>query len=388
MIDSICDKNLCIGCAACKNVCPQGAVTMSENEEGFLYPFVDGKLCVDCNVCKNICPINSRKNDDGVIPEAYAVQNADEVMRENSSSGGVFTLISEYIIDQGGFVYGSGFDDRFNVVHKVCKKKEDLSELMGSKYVQSDTRYIFKEIEERLKNNEKVLFTGTPCQIGALKAFLKKDYPDLYTQDIICHGVPSPLVWRKYIAHREKVAGSTVKNITFRNKRTGWKTYSVTFGFSDGKNYSERLVNDPYMRIFLQDLSIRRSCYDCAFKTYHRQADITLGDFWGLKDIVPEFDDDKGTSLVLIHSEKGKELLDAIRPRVRIKKTDFAESVKRNPSVAISAQKPVLRKKFFLDLRKLDFEKLNKKYCDSGLLSRIRRKLAGMIASLGDKNEG
>ena len=387
MIDSICDKKLCTGCAACKNSCPKSAIMMVENEEGFLYPFVDNQLCVDCGLCKNVCPINAKQIDCDRIPFAYAVQCSEDKIRDKSSSGGVFSLIAEYIIDQGGFVFGAAFNDKYNVEHISCGIKDDLYKMQGSKYVQSDVGETFKESEQYLLNNKKVLFTGTPCQIGALRAYLKKDYPNLYTSDLICHGVPSPLVLRKYIEYREKIADSKVEHISFRDKRTGWKTYSVQFEFIDNTEYCKKLVEDPYMRIFLQDLSIRNSCYNCVFKTKHRQADITLADFWGLKEVVPEFDDDKGTSLVLLHSEKGQDLFDAIRSRIRIKRVDFSESIRKNPSIIKSAKKPVLRKQFFIDLKKLDFGKIAKKYCDNGLLSRTRRKVAEIFAKLGEKNE-
>ena len=344
---SIQDKSKCSGCHACFLACPQKCIRLVADEEGFLYPQVDQKECSSCNLCEKVCPIlNPHSISKETKPLAYAVKNTDEYIRERSSSGGVFTAMAEYIIEQGGLVFGAAFDDDFNVVHIRVDKKEDLEKLRGSKYVQSKIGYTYQEAKEALISGNPVFFTGTPCQIGGLKAFLKKDYEKLYTQDLICHGVPSPFAWKKYLEYLADKYGSEVKHVAFRNKAKSWKKYSISIWFENGQELTEPFTENVYMQAFLKNLCLRPSCYNCAFKGINRVADITLADFWGIETVLPQMDDDKGTSLIMIHSDKGKELFETISCRLQGQEVDAPLAIHENGSAVYSSPLSPKRKCF------------------------------------------
>lgn len=370
---SIQDKSRCSGCHACFLACPQKCIRLVADEEGFLYPQVDQKECSSCNLCEKVCPIlNPHSISKETKPLAYAVKNTDEYIRERSSSGGVFTAMAEYIIEQGGLVFGAAFDDDFNVVHIRVDKKEDLEKLRGSKYVQSKIGYTYQEAKEALLSGKPVLFTGTPCQIGGLKAFLKKDYEKLYTQDLICHGVPSPLAWKKYLEYLKNEYITEVKYVSFRNKEKSWKKYSIFIRFENGQELMEPFTENLYMQAFLKNFSLRPSCYDCQFKGVNRVSDITLADFWGIENTLPQMDDDKGTSLVMIHSDKGKELLEMISSKLQRQEVDALLAIHENGSAVYSSPLSPKRKCFIDRLKKKSFEKNVKKCIKPSLYIRIK----------------
>jgi coenzyme F420-reducing hydrogenase beta subunit len=230
-----------------------------------------------------------------------------------------------------------------------------------------------------LEEGKKVLFSGTPCQIAGLYSYLKKDYPDLFTQDFICHGVPSPKVWQKYLQYRETNANSHIQHVEFRNKDKGWKTYSLKISFDDGSLYSKTVLEDMYLKLFTRNMSLRESCENCSFKNIHRQADITLADFWGLKNVLADWDDNQGTSLVMTHSEKGKRLLESVSKCTRIEEVDFKNGIRSNPSMVMSSSLSLLRKNFFRDLNKLPFDKLYIKYCGNSFKVRYKREIIKII---------
>lgn len=339
MID-ISSKDQCSGCHACSNVCPKGCIQMLSDSEGFWYPQINKDKCIDCGLCEKVCPIIHRwKPDESRITTALAAMNKNENIRLRSSSGGIFSLLAEVIIAQSGIVFGAAFSDDFRLVHHICvDNTNDLDKLRGSKYVQSKIGDTYKQAKEYLDSGRKVLFTGTPCQIGGLYSFLRKEYDNLYTQDIICHGVPSPMVWEKYLEERERKAASKTQRMFFRHKKYGWKTYAVLFEFSNNTAYVKSLQEDSFMRAFLSDSCLRPSCYNCSFKTAHRQADITLADFWGIQYVMSDMDDNKGTSLVLVHSDKGKGLISSIRENIVFKETNIDTAIKYNPALIHSAK--------------------------------------------------
>lgn len=376
---SICDPMQCTGCAACAALCPKKCIAMKRNEEGFLVPIVNYDLCINCGMCRNNCPVANKPADDNRVPKGYAIINRDEKTRLNSSSGGVFSLIAKEIISRGGVVFGAAFDEAFNVQHIAIEKIEDIDKLQGSKYVQSNVENVYEQVRDFLESGSWVLFSGTPCQTSGLKAFLRKDYENLITQDFICHGVPSPLVWEKYVEYREKTAGARAKAISFRKKDESWKRYSVSFLFKNNTEYRKVLTNDYYMQGFLGHLYLRNSCHDCSFKQLHRQSDLTLADFWGVEKIMPEMNDDKGTSLVLVHSIKGKELLDSIKENTITQVVAFEDSIKDNRSYLVSCQPSLFRKQFFNSIHKKQIDKLINKYCGTGLSARLRRKIKRMF---------
>ena len=366
-------KSKCCGCYGCYNICPKNAIEMVQDEKGFYYPKVIKEKCINCGLCNQICPI-SNKTEIINSPKAFAAYNKEEKIRKESSSGGVFTLLAEKILEQNGVVFGAKFDKNFNVIHSYVEKIEDLEVFRGSKYVQSKIGETYKKAEEFLKNGRLVLFSGTPCQIEGLKKYIRKEYDNLYTQDIICHGVPSEKVHQKYLKHLEKKIKTEIKEVRHRTKINGWKKWTVNITFKNKQNYQQEHDNDIYMKAFLRNISLRDSCYECSFKKKNRISDITLADFWGIENILPEMDDDKGTSLVIINSEKGQELFDNVKNNLIVKEVDFEKAISYNPSLIKSEEPDKNRDKFFRDLDKLDFDKLVKKYIPKRSL--LRRTLS------------
>ena len=382
----IIEKTKCCGCHACYNACPQNAITMEESELGFKYPVIDKEKCINCGLCKKVCPILNKKTMDNQ-PIAYACMNKNEEIRRESSSGGIFTLIAEKILGLNGVVFGAEFDKDFNVIHSYVESNEDLDKLRKSKYVQSNIEDSYKMVKNFLHEDRYVLFTGTPCQIEGLYSYLQKDYNKLYTQDIICHGVPSPEIWKKYKEYIEKQKDIKIVDMNFRDKSNGWTTYSLKYTDVTGKIYYELSSKSKYMKLFLKDYILRESCYDCAFKNKNRKSDITLADFWGIQNINKEIFDDKGTSLVIVNSKKGNELFDLIKKDIKYIETDFEEAIKYNPSMIKSAQRPNNREKLLSELMNTnEFDVIIKKYIpNERMLKKIIRNCKNIIKAILNK---
>jgi len=360
-------QELCNGCHACSIICPEKCITMEQDREGFLYPEIDEEKCTECGLCRHVCPINKSEGErTGEItnPEAFAVINKNEEIRINSSSGGIFSLLAERIINEGGVVFGARFNEKWEVIHDYTETLEGLEAFRGSKYAQSRIGNTFRQVKDFLteEGGRKVLFSGTPCQIGGLKSYLHKDYDNLFCVDIICYGVPSPKVWQKYIMFREGVAKCKTENIVFRHKVSGWKHYSIMFAFTNKIKYCEIHQKDLFMSGFSKKLYLRPSCYQCDFKTINRISDITIADFWGIQNVAPEMFDDKGTSLVLIQSLKGKHFFDKIKSDTNFAEVDCEKSLQFNPLALRSAIKPKNREKFMKNIDNFPFDKLIKSY--------------------------
>lgn len=372
------EKKNCCGCSACYNVCPKSAIIMEYDDYGFEYPHVDKSRCINCKLCEKVCPIinfRSEKNN----PMAYACKNKDEEIRKESSSGGIFTLLGEEIIKNGGVVIGASLDENLNLKHTVASKVSELDEIRKSKYLQSKINNTYKIAKEYLENDDYVLFTGTPCQIAGLKSYLKKDYKRLYTQDIICHGVPSKKLFSEYIKENEKSLNEKIKKINFRNKDSGWKNYSVDLK-SNNHEIKQKSNKNDYIKLFLMNIALRDSCYDCKFKNYNNLSDITLGDLWGIENLCPELDDNKGTSLVMLNTNKGKELFERIKDMMICKKIDIEDAVKYNHSMKESSMLNPKRDEFFNDLGILKYKKLIKKYIkDESIFKKILHKIKSVI---------
>lgn len=352
------DKTECCGCFSCKNICPQNAISMVEDEYGFKYPNINYNICTNCGLCDKVCPIINKKHESNEKSRAYAAINKDENVRMKSSSGGMFSLIAENIINAGGVVYGANFNENFLVEHSRAETIEEIDKFRGSKYIQSDINKSFKEVKRDLIAGKKVLFTGTPCQVEGLLTFLMKPYENLYTQDFICHGVPSKEVWKKYLEYRKKQDNNNPKKISFRNKKNkGWNEYQLLFEYDKNKKYVDH-NQDLFMKVFLSDIALRDSCYKCEFKKKHRIADITLADFWGINYVLPEMNDEKGTSLIIINSQKGNELLKEIQDKTFIKEIAIEDAIKYNKSMIQSATINNNREEFFKNLKMDSFEKL------------------------------
>jgi coenzyme F420-reducing hydrogenase beta subunit len=375
------NKNMCTGCSSCCNICPHGCITMNIDIEGFWYPVIDDQKCSQCGLCNQVCPVLYKQIVDN-DPRAYACINNNESVRRFSSSGGVFTLIAEAVINQGGIVFGAKFDENFFVSHCCAETLEGIEEFRGAKYIQSKIGDSYKLARFFLDQERKVLFSGTPCQIGGLKTYLGKNYEHLFCVDFICHGVPSPKVWQYYLRCRIDNANSPISKVAFRNKDKGWKSYSVLLNFQNGTEYRRTRYQDLYIRAYLKDICLRPSCYNCAFKTLHRQSEITLADFWGIQNILPEMDDDKGTSLVIVNSIRGENMLNKIANKIIFKQVNLEKSIYFNSSAIQSMPIHPKRKKFFEELNKKPFDKLVKKYCSDPMIVRLKRNVNSLLKVL------
>lgn len=333
------DLSDCTGCSACAAICPKMCISMLPDEWGRLYPRVDTERCINCGLCEKNCPLDTVCLENAET-YSYSVCNLRDDIRKTSSSGGVFTILAEHVIENGGVVFGAAFDENWDVVHIFADSIPELSRFRGAKYVQSKIGKSYQQAKDFLQNGRLVLFSGTPCQIGGLKAYLGREYENLICQDMICHGVPSPGIWRKYLAELERKMGASAREVSFRCKKRGWKDYLMSIGFKNGKLYQKPIALDPYMRAFISNLSLRSSCFACKYKGISRQADITLADFWGVERIQPEMDDDKGTSLVLVRREKGKRLMEMIHKKARVEPVDTEEALRYNSSAVRSAIRP------------------------------------------------
>lgn len=336
---SLAEPNLCVGCSACASICLKRCIEMETDSDGFRYPvLMHPANCVECGMCESVCPVlneSIKANDD--LPSAYAAFTKDERIRQDSSSGGIFTEIAKRVIEENGVVYGAAYDEGFAVCHCCVDKIEDLQKLRGAKYAESNLGSSFPEILDRLKNGQLVSFSGTPCQVAGLKSFVRKDYNNLICIDFVCHGVPSPMAWDAFIKYRaEKDAeGKLPQRINLRSKETGWSRYqySNVFEYEDGRKSSIVSSQSLFMKLFVGDYISRPSCSECRFKGYSRVGDITLGDFWGIWDIEPEMDDNKGTSVILIHTPSGEKLWRDIEPKIKSKKVTLEQASRQNQSM-------------------------------------------------------
>ena len=341
------EKDLCCGCTACYSVCPKNAIKMVRDNEGFLYPEVDREKCVNCGMCKKVCPILNKAELNEFKPKAYLFQNSNEEIRKDSTSGGIFTAIGEFVIKNNGIVYGATFDDNFVVNHIGIESTDDLSKFRKSKYVQSNQNNCFKEIKQYLDNGKLVCYSGTPCQVGGLRAYLRKDYENLILVDIMCHSVPSPLVFEKYKGYiLKKMNANKILNINFRDKNKYGYKYSMMTVETDNGIYSQGIDTDPYLRAFFGDTSVRPSCYNCHFKTMKRVSDLTIWDCFNINEIDKSFDDDIGTTRVLVQSEKGEKLLENL-DNVRLKELDINIATKKVKEMTSSVNYNSKRKEFF-----------------------------------------
>lgn len=366
----------CTGCSACANICPKNCISMVSDDYGFLYPQINNDKCINCSICEKTCPVLNKKEQEisnEVI--SYAAKTNNENIRKQSSSGGIFSVIAENILENDGIVYGAAFDENFVVKHISVSSLDGLDLLRRSKYVQSDLNNSFKTVESNLKNGKPVLFTGTPCQVEGLLAYLKKTYDNLITMDFVCHGVPAPNVWEYYKTLLENQYKSSITNISFRDKSLGWKTYSMRVEFENGNVYCTAFGNDPYMKAFLANLDLRDSCYSCKFKNTKHKSDITVADYWGIDKTTPEIDDDKGLSLLLVNTEKGVSLLSDIEKELTLTKTDVEKSFNYNPCIIKSAQEHSFSRYFLNAYNKGDFSKTVEKCLDPSYATRIKRKL-------------
>lgn len=388
---TITDKSKCCGCSACVQRCPKHCIALVEDNEGFLYPKADSNVCIDCGLCEKVCPVINKDNKQEPL-EVFAALNPNEDIRMKSSSGGVFTQLAEKIIEKGGVVFGARFNEQWEVVHDYVETKEGIGIFRGSKYVQSRIGDNYRIAEAFLKEGRGVLFSGTPCQIAGLRKYLRKDYDNLLLVDFICHGVPSPGVFRTFlrdeidkyaftgvgrksvllpciplVSERDRLdyQGLNIRSICFRDKRNGWKKIGFALTLSKASTAGEKnsvltlytpLHENSYLRGFLKDIYLRPTCHACPAKHLSSGSDITLGDYWGIAFTMPELDDDKGISAIIVNTEKGRITLHSTN--VQLRSASFSDLLVHNSALQNSVPIPPQRELFFRNDGKTFEEKI------------------------------
>lgn len=338
------NKTTCTGCAACSNVCPTSAIQMQENQWGFLLPNIDESKCINCKQCENVCPkLHYPRTENRFKPSCYAAQGEDDI-RKVSSSGGIFSLLASEILSLNGIVYGASMDENFFVSHQRITSIGELFKLRKSKYVQSNIGDVYKKVKADLLQDQYVLFSGCPCQIAALKNYLGKSYEKLFLIDILCHGVPSNKMLKDYI--EESFSNPRCKSIDFRDKRVGWRADCLTIYYEDGTNRIFTTPESEYEIGFQNNLTLRDSCTDCEFCGHQRQGDLTLGDFWHVEDYNPDWKDGKGTSVILINNEKGDQLLDKIKEKLKLLEPAPLEAAERFNRIKLTFSSHPMKRRF------------------------------------------
>lgn len=416
----ISDPSRCCGCSACVQRCPKQCISLCEDAEGFLYPEVDTSHCIDCGLCEQVCPELHADAERRPL-QTFAAINPDAGVRLASSSGGVFTALAEQVIDAGGVVFGAAFDAHWEVRHRYAETREELAAFRGSKYVQSVIGDTFLQAERFLKSGRQVLFSGTPCQIAGLRRFLRRDYDHLLCVDFVCHGVPSPGVFRAYLAeemtkivHRGEKKfrfafstipsipkadalaarlGCRIDDIRFRDKTNGWKKFRFALSLSKASAAGEKIpfcaltdderatsscfTENAFMQAFLRDLILRPSCYACPAKCFRSGSDLTLGDYWGVEHEAPHLDDDGGTSLVFANSGRGQQFLSSLP--FLLHSQPFGRVHAHNSSITVSVSRPVNRKFFFMMLSRSGFFRALGVTTNPSLPFRLLRKLYRLL---------
>lgn len=344
------NQDLCTGCGGCAADCPKECIRMEADAEGFLYPWVDQSQCVDCKKCEQTCAV-LHKPVVGETVQVWATRNTDSDVRRESSSGGVFTALAKCVIGDGGAVCAAVYTEDWTVVHKIAFTVEALSAMRGAKYVQSHAGHLFARLKSLLTEGKPVMFVGTPCQCAGLKAYLGQDYERLILVDMVCHGVPAPSVWKAYVRRRRELDanGAELTSVNLRDKSTGWSryAYSVKLQYANGSAYCVPQGQDPYMRGFVGDLYLRPSCSECSFKGISRCSDLTLGDCWGIWDSHPDFDDNRGTSLLLVHTAKGQQIWNRLCADFGSVAFAVEDVTKYNPSAVSGSRAHASRGEFF-----------------------------------------
>ena len=367
-LKSICSYGECTSCMACYSVCPVHAISVCQDEQGFYKPLIDSEKCIGCRRCVQVCPVHGNINKNMPM-KAIAMWIKDKKLHRDSTSGGAFTALAKEVIHQKGVVFGAVFDKNFAVHHSWVENENELVYMRGSKYVQSYVGNSFRKAREFLKAGRLVLFTGTPCQINGLKQFLKRPYPNLLTADIICHGTPASPVFRQYLNQMEEKYGSHVQSVQFRYKTDEWKEkgiaclYNMRIVFQSGDVYMKGPDDDPYLVGFFKNCMLNPACYHCFFTTPERIGDFTLADFWGYRaGSFKMVDTGKGVSLILINTERAKEIFNKISNDIDWIERPIAEAVAGNPHLSYPVSIPKEYDAFWRDYRQYGYAYVEKKY--------------------------
>lgn len=359
MIDSVLKSN-CVGCKACGDICPKDAISFSVDYEGFWYPSIDAQKCIECNLCEQVCPAlrpHYSETNGREIPKTYKVYHKDKIIRYNSTSGALYYALAQCFVEKGNYIAGCVYNDRYTGAHHVVSNtKEGLGRIMRSKYFQSDTAGIYKEIKNLLMKDNTVLFCGTGCQVSALYGFLGKNYENLYTIELMCRGINSPLAFTSYMKELMERFHSEIKEVHFKNKSHGWTNLGTLVTFKNGRKYYRNRYNDPWVQGFIVgNLYLRPSCENCMYKSFPRVADITIGDFWGL-----ELNDEEkkyGVSAALVNTEKGDSLMRMCEKHCFIEERSLDEALKGNPALLHTVKLNPKRTEFF---ERIKFEPYSK----------------------------
>ncbi len=372
----ILNKEKCSGCGACAQSCSLNCIQLKTDKEGFWYPSVDTNICVNCGRCEKVCPcLNESVSAKIGNTEVLGVKNNSDEVRFNSSSGGVFTALAKQIFNMNGIVFGVAMSADNKTAHHIqINSIEEIHRLQGSKYIQSEVGNAYIETKNHLDNGKFVLFSGAPCQIKALNLFLGKEYDNLITAEVICHGVPSTLLWHKYVNYIESTTGSIIEKVNFRSKKYGWKSFGTAYCDRNRKYVFKFHFEDPFFRLFLKNICLRPSCYDCLAKDGKSGADISLGDFWGIEKVAPNFDDNRGVSMVLIHTKKGRVFFDSVAEDFEFldHSLEYDFAVQCNPAIACSPKYHASRNVFFNDMNTMSFKQLSTKYVPSSSKIKIK----------------
>lgn len=400
------NKADCCGCTACASACPKQCISMTADSEGFQYPVIDKEKCIDCHICEKKCPVIGRTkvlaspNLDKAEINCMAVEAADQLpmtfvcflkdknLRQQSTSGGIFTALAHYVLGINGIVCGVILDDKQKVVHSFAENEVELAKMRRSKYVQSDQICIYQRIKDILKQKRTVLYSGTPCQVAGLKSYLGIEYTNLITVDVFCHGVGSPLYWRKYVQYISRKMKSPVKEICFREKTYGYNSACLAVYFKNGKSTHKGHDNDLYWTAFSKNYIYRPSCYACVFKTVNHVADFTIGDFWNAEQLPKCFRTANGVSLVLCHSKKAEHILEIIDSSVEITPVKLEDALNINgghqASMLITCPTmPERRGDWFTDMSFLSPQELVNKYIPLGLKAKLKNVVKPVLYKLG-----
>lgn len=374
----------CTGCYSCINICPTDCITMEQVGTGFFTPKINRSECINCDQCKKGCPVLHMPQM-STKTTAYAIKNRSEEIRIESTSGGMFSLLAKYVLERKGVVFGAAYNSDFSVQHIAVSDWEKISLLRGAKYAQSIIGTCLLEVKKELLSGRMVLFSGTPCQCAGLRAFLGKRYDNLITVDMICHGIPSPKVWQAYIDYRSKMenGGKRPFRINMRSKSSGWSHYRYTteFDYGEGKISRIQSSQDLFMKAFIGNICLNSACSDCMMKGIERCTDFTLGDYWGIWNQYPKFDDNKGTSVVFVHTQKGRKILNQIQSQMDYLNVNIKETYQENRSLIDSSGMHADREEFLMCVTSNNFEVLINQYCSErqkkqlGVLRRVHKKV-------------
>lgn len=387
---SINSKKECTGCSACVNICPKRCISINEDAEGFDYPLVDTNICVNCHLCEKVCPIKKKpvyQHEDYTV----CIQNKDETVREMSSAGGVIGAVYKATFAMQGVVFGVGFDSKNKVQFMSAENMEECFErkLFASKYVPAELDDVFVKVKQELSSGRLVCFAGLPCHVAGLKAYLNKSPENLWLIDLTCYGVPSRKLYREYIDFLESKYKHRIIDVRFRDKSFGYAAPTMCVELENGKIKSQNCAVKSYLRCFFSDIASRPSCYECPYKTVGRVSDLTIGDMRSIHKFLPDMDDDLGTTVVYVHSEKGEKIIDAIRDGIRISEIPMDGVLKTSGKKMISCPKMnPHRSAFFSDLNTMTYEKLIKKYCPPNASEHMANIMKGLLRVTGLNKSG